>query len=259
MHPQFRDRKVHRSPAVSGRQRFWPRIAARGEIGLRSTGSVYDLTTARQVSHLPSRARPPRSGGSLPLAARGEPPTVAAPLARCSELPMFDGHPLALAELAGSRSSRTDAVALPGGRRGFKGHRLPVLRVAPKLGTHGRLCVRARLKPPWGWRTDLLYHFADPELRRGGALWIAGLLTPLARATARVLTIRGGADALANRREGATGVQLVGGSCQHPLPCFLPPGTGVGHRPGLAVIPRGCLRVSRAYCRANGPETYPLR
>jgi hypothetical protein len=32
-------------------------------------------------------------------------PTVAAPLVRCSELPMFDGHALALTELAGSRSS----------------------------------------------------------------------------------------------------------------------------------------------------------
>jgi hypothetical protein len=33
-----------------------------------------------------------------------KPPAVAAPLVRCSELPMFDGHALALTELAGSRS-----------------------------------------------------------------------------------------------------------------------------------------------------------
>ena len=46
--------------------------------------------------------------------------------------------------------------------------------------------------------------FADPGLgRRGGALWIAGLLTPFARATARDRTKRGGADAQANRREWA--------------------------------------------------------
>ena len=32
-----------------------------------------------------------------------KPPTVVAPLVRCSELPMFDGHFLALTELAGSR------------------------------------------------------------------------------------------------------------------------------------------------------------
>jgi hypothetical protein len=44
---------------------------------------------------------------------------------------------------------------------------------------------------------------AAPELRRGGALWIAGLLTPFARATARDRTKRGGADAQANRREWA--------------------------------------------------------
>jgi hypothetical protein len=37
----------------------------------------------------------------------------------------------------------------------------------------------------------------DPETlwRRGGALWIAGLLTPLARATARDSNTRGGAEA----------------------------------------------------------------
>src|SRR5438067_4868569 len=33
-----------------------------------------------------------------------KPPTVAAPRVRCAKLPMFDGHPLALTELAGSRS-----------------------------------------------------------------------------------------------------------------------------------------------------------
>jgi hypothetical protein len=106
--------------------------------------------------------------------------------------------PVGADRLAGSRSSRTDAIALPRGRRGFKGHRLPVLRVASKLGTHGRLCVRARLKAPRGF-----CGLDDPELRRGGALWIAGLLTPLSRATARDWTTRGEADALANRREWA--------------------------------------------------------
>src|SRR5947209_1069287 len=97
---------------------------------------------------------------------------------------MFDGHALALTELAGSRSSRTDAVAPPRGRRGFKGHRLPVLRVAPKLGTHGGLCVRARLRPLRGFSG-----FDDLERLGVGAqaLWIAGLLTPLARAKARGL------------------------------------------------------------------------
>jgi hypothetical protein len=80
----------------------------------------------------------------------------------------------------------------PEAEGGFKGHRLPVLRVAPKLGTYGRFRVRARLlKAHWGQRADLAYDSADPELRRGGALSIAGLLTPLARATARVLKTRG--------------------------------------------------------------------
>src|ERR1700756_3952228 len=75
-----------------------------------------------------------------------KPLTVTAPLVRCSELPMFKRPSLGLDGLAGSRSSRTDAVAPPRGRGVFKGHRLPVLRIAPKLETHGYLCVRAGLK-----------------------------------------------------------------------------------------------------------------
>jgi hypothetical protein len=127
-----------------------------------------------------------------------KPPTVAAPLVRCSELPMFDGHALALTGWLEADQAELTLLHRPEAEGGFKGHRLPVLRVAPKLGTHGGLWVRARLKAPRGF-----CGFDDPELRRDGALPIAGLLTPFARATARGSSKWGEAEALADRREWA--------------------------------------------------------
>src|SRR5207248_8126390 len=56
-----------------------------------------------------------------------EPPTVAAPLVRCPELPAFAGRPLALTELAGSRASRAERAAPPPQRRP-QSHPLPLLR-----------------------------------------------------------------------------------------------------------------------------------
>ena len=77
-----------------------------------------------------------------------KPPTVAAPLVRCSELPMFDGHLLALTGWLEADQAELTLSRCPETEGGFKGHRLPVLRVAPKLGTHGGLCLRADLKAP---------------------------------------------------------------------------------------------------------------
>jgi hypothetical protein len=75
-----------------------------------------------------------------------KPLTVTAPLVPCSELPMFNGHHLALTGWLEADRAELTLVAPPRGRGGFKGHRLPVLRIAPKLETHGYLCVRAGLK-----------------------------------------------------------------------------------------------------------------
>jgi hypothetical protein len=138
----------------------------------------------------------------------GDPLTVAAPLVRCLELAMFDGHALALTGWLEADQAELTLLHCPEAEGGFEGHRLPVLRVAPKLGTHGGLCVRVRLKTPQGFCGS-----DDPELRRGGALWIAGLLTPRARAKARLL--RYGAKRMRSQppRMGPSG-PLVGGGCQ---------------------------------------------
>ena len=76
---------------------------------------------------------------------------------------MFDGHFLALTGWLEADQAELALLHRPEADGGFKGHRLPVLRLAPKLGTHGHFRLRARLKAPWGWRTDLPYHSDDPE------------------------------------------------------------------------------------------------
>jgi hypothetical protein len=68
----------------------------------------------------------------------------------------------------------------------------------------------------FGWMGTLARRWTGVEW--GGALWIAGLLTPLARAEARVLKTWGEADALANRREWAACRSSSEAVVNNPLP-----------------------------------------
>jgi hypothetical protein len=95
-----------------------------------------------------------------------KPLTVAAPLVRCSELPMFDGHLLALTRWLEADQAELARAAPPGRRRGIASHRLPVLRSRAGLGSSfwGFLHIPAKRCNPGSRRQRGLG--PDPDFRQ---------------------------------------------------------------------------------------------
>ena len=102
---------------------------------------LWECPVCRRPYRSPQRAADCACPAKKPL-------TVAAPLVRCSELPMFDGHALALTGWLEADQAELARAAPPGRRRGVAGHRLPLLRLARRPGAHRRFCVCARLTRP---------------------------------------------------------------------------------------------------------------
>jgi hypothetical protein len=89
----------------------------------------------------------PDQAAQCPCPRPERPPTVAAPLVRCSELPAFNEHPLALTGWLEADQVELTLLAPPG-RWDAKNHPLPLLRLAPGPGAHRCFCPRARRLSP---------------------------------------------------------------------------------------------------------------
>jgi hypothetical protein len=112
---------------------------------------------------------------------------VAAPLVRCPDLAMFDGHPLALTGWLDADQAELTVLYRPEGDGTLRATAYRFCASRAGLEPTGTFaCVRAY--KPLGF-----FNLDDPETlwRRDGPLWIAGLLIPPARAKARGFKTRG--------------------------------------------------------------------
>jgi hypothetical protein len=78
----------------------------------------------------------------------GNPLTVAAPLVRCLDLAMFDGHFLALTGWLEADQAELTVLHRPEDEGALEGHRLSLLCAAGRPGAHGHFRVRPRAEAP---------------------------------------------------------------------------------------------------------------